>query len=98
MAKKLASEAIAEGINPGAIRTFCALGKYFDDVGLLQSEPAPVSAPAPAPASGAGSAAPSSPPGFAATPNAWLRGALFSAIQGKTRQFLREHKIQCLSG
>lgn len=36
------------------------------------------------------------PEGFAGTPNAWLRGALFSAIQGKDRRFFQEVVLEAV--
>lgn len=98
-----ASEALASGMAPGRVHFMTTAGVYKDDCGILQSPPI---VPASAPTSKVGRAEPKPQmmlprvgDGMRATPNAWLRGALFSAIQGKERvAVFRDHVVPCIDG
>lgn len=66
---------------------------------LKQEQAAPASADAPpAPASATVIQLPLWPEPTRGTPNAWLRGALFAAIQGKLRQALKRELLATVDG
>ena len=96
--KKKASEALASGMSPGAVRAFVNLGRYELDCEIPKPEPTPPPkkeeiVPVQFPVCWGEE--------YRAAPNAFFRSALFPALSSQEkekRQFMQKQKITCVAG
>lgn len=106
MAKRKASEALAEGLHVAMVQAMVRMGRYVDDCGVLKDAPplpdlAALARPAPPP--------PAAPPDnlvrlpvwpdeSRGVPNVALRSALFGAVRRGPRRYLEREKIASVDG